>query len=113
MAALLGCPSAARARSSHLYSDRERGDGGAGGLYTLATSDMLAHAPRGTVPAMTGFTTLTQSLVYIAVNPIIGRAVQHFGNYDWVLVGRECGSCQGVFTGCYRLRRNVRQERPN
>jgi MFS family permease len=60
---------------------------GAGGLYTLATSDMLAHAPRGTVPAMTGFTTLTQSLVYIVINPIIGKTVQLFGNYDWVMIG--------------------------
>ncbi len=61
--------------------------GGAGGLYTLATADMLAHAPRGTVPIVSGFTTLTQSVVYIAINPIIGKLVEHFGNYHWVMVG--------------------------
>lgn len=60
---------------------------GAGGLYTLATSDMLTQAPRGTVPATTGITTLTQSLVYIAINPMIGKVVQHFGNYMWVMIG--------------------------
>jgi len=60
---------------------------GAGGLYTLATSDMLTQAPRGTVPATTGITTLTQSLVYIVINPIIGKVVQHFGNYMWVMLG--------------------------
>ncbi|HKQ70508.1 MAG TPA: MFS transporter [Polyangiaceae bacterium] len=60
---------------------------GAGGLYTLATSDMLAQAPRGTIPATTGITTLTQSLVYIAISPIIGKVVEHFGNYMWVMMG--------------------------
>ena len=61
--------------------------GGAGGLYTLATSDMLAFAPRGSVPATTGLTTLTQSLVYIIVSPIIGKLVELSGNYRWVMVG--------------------------
>jgi hypothetical protein len=60
---------------------------GAGGLYTLATSDMLVNAPRGTVPATTGMTTLTQSFVYIVVSPIIGKLVEHFGNYDWPMYG--------------------------
>jgi predicted MFS family arabinose efflux permease len=60
---------------------------GAGGLYTLATNDMLTQAPRGTVPATTGIATLTQSLVYIVVSPIIGKVVQHFGNYMWVMMG--------------------------
>jgi predicted MFS family arabinose efflux permease len=61
--------------------------GGAGGLYTLATSDMLAFAPRGSVPATTGVTTFTQSLVYIVVSPIIGKLVESSGNYRWVMVG--------------------------
>jgi MFS family permease len=60
--------------------------GGAGGLYTLATSDMLAHTPRRAIPVATGFTTLTQSLVYIVVSPIIGKLVEHFGNYRWVMI---------------------------
>ncbi len=60
---------------------------GAGGLYTLATSDMLAFAARGSVPVTTGFTTLTQSLVYIIVSPIIGKLVELSGNYHWVMVG--------------------------
>jgi ACS family hexuronate transporter-like MFS transporter len=60
---------------------------GAGGLYTLATSDMLAHARAGTIPLATGLTTVTQSLVYVIVSPIIGLAVERFGNYDWVMIG--------------------------
>jgi ACS family hexuronate transporter-like MFS transporter len=60
---------------------------GAGGLYTLATSDMLAFAARGSVPATTGMTTLMQSLVYIIVSPIIGKVVELSGNYRWVMVG--------------------------
>jgi predicted MFS family arabinose efflux permease len=60
---------------------------GAGGLYTLATSDMLAHTPRQSVPSTAGFTTLVQSLVYVVASPIIGKSVEYFGNYDWVMVG--------------------------
>jgi hypothetical protein len=60
---------------------------GAGGLYSLATTDMLAHAGRGTIPATTGLTTFTQSLVYITVSPIIGKMVVSFGSYQWVMVG--------------------------
>jgi predicted MFS family arabinose efflux permease len=60
---------------------------GAGGLYTLATSDLLSHTRAGTIPVATGLTTLTQSLAYIVVSPIIGKAVQHFGSYDGVMIG--------------------------
>jgi hypothetical protein len=60
---------------------------GSGGLYMLATSDILAHTGAGTVPVATGLTTITQSFVYIVVSPIIGKAVEHFGNYDWVMTG--------------------------
>jgi MFS family permease len=61
--------------------------GGAGGLYTLATSDMLALAPRGSVPATTGLTTVMQSFIYIIVSPIIGKMVETLGDYRWVMVG--------------------------
>lgn len=60
---------------------------GAGGLYTLATSDMLAHTPRQAVAAITGLTTVTQSAMYIVASPIIGKIVEQFGNYDWVMIG--------------------------
>jgi len=60
---------------------------GAGGLYTLATSDMLAHTPRQAVPATSGLTTVTQSLIYIIASPIIGKVVDHFGHYDWIMLG--------------------------
>lgn len=63
---------------------------GAGGLYTLATSDMLAHTPRQIVPSVAGLTTVTQSLVYIVASPIIGQVVEHFGSYDWVMTGAGC-----------------------
>ena len=48
---------------------------------------MLAHTPREAVPATSGLTTVTQSLVYIIASPIIGKVVEHFGNYDWVMLG--------------------------
>jgi predicted MFS family arabinose efflux permease len=60
---------------------------GTGGLYTLATSDMLAHTPRQAVPATSGLTTVTQSLVYIVASPIIGKVVEHCGHYHWIMLG--------------------------
>jgi ACS family hexuronate transporter-like MFS transporter len=59
---------------------------GAGGLYTLATNDMLSHAPTGKVAPTSSFTTLTQSLIYIIISPIIGRVVEVFGSYRWVMI---------------------------
>ena len=60
---------------------------GAGGLYTLATSDMLAHTPRVLITSTAGFTTFVQSLVYVVASPIIGKSVEVFGNYQWVMLG--------------------------
>jgi ACS family D-galactonate transporter-like MFS transporter len=60
---------------------------GAGGLYTLSSSDMLAHATRQAVPSIASVTTIMQSIIYILAAPLIGKAVQHFGNYHWVMVG--------------------------
>jgi len=59
---------------------------GSGGLYTLATSDMLARAPRGTVPMTTAVTTLTQSIVYMVANPLIGHSVERTGSYRLAFV---------------------------
>jgi ACS family hexuronate transporter-like MFS transporter len=60
---------------------------GAGGLYTLATSDMLAHTPRPMVASTAGITTFAQSLVYIIASPIFGKCIQVSGHYDWVMIG--------------------------
>jgi MFS family permease len=60
---------------------------GAGGLYTLATNDMLSQAPPGKVAPTSSFTTLTQSLIYIIVSPVIGRVVEVQGSYRWILIG--------------------------
>jgi ACS family hexuronate transporter-like MFS transporter len=87
MALLIGCMPMARSYGPAVcIAIASVAMAGAGGLYTLATSDMLVNAPRGTVPATTGLTTLTQSLVYILVSPLIGKLVEHFGNYDWPLL---------------------------
>lgn len=60
---------------------------GAGGLYTLATSDMLAHTPRPLVASTAGMTTFAQSLIYIVASPILGKCVQISGHYHWVMIG--------------------------
>jgi predicted MFS family arabinose efflux permease len=81
---------------------------GAGGLYSLATSDMLSYAGRGTIPATTGLTTFTQSLVYITVSPIIGNLVHHFGSYRWVMIGAGLWAIPGC---AYWLIRSWRDQR--
>ncbi len=69
---------------------------GAGGLYTLATNDMLSQAPTGKVAPTSSFTTLTQSLIYIVVSPIIGRVVEVFGSYRWIMIAAGLWA----FPGC-------------
>ena len=89
---------------------------GAGGLYSLATSDMLAHAGRGTIPATTGLTTFTQSLVYILVSPIIGNVVVRSGSYDWVMIGAGLWAIPGCLywlIAASKDRRGVAASRPS
>jgi hypothetical protein len=69
---------------------------GAGGLYTLATNDMLSQAPTGKVAPPSSFTPLTQSLIYIVVSPVIGRVVEVFGSYHWIMIGAGLWA----FPGC-------------
>ena len=69
---------------------------GAGGLYTLATNDMLSQAPTGKVASTSSFTTLTQSLMYIVIGPVIGRFVEIAGSYHWVMIAAG----MWVFPGC-------------
>jgi ACS family hexuronate transporter-like MFS transporter len=69
---------------------------GAGGLYTLATNDMLSQAPAGKVAPTSSFTTLTQSLIYIVVSPIIGRVVEVSGSYRWIMIAAGLWA----FPGC-------------
>jgi predicted MFS family arabinose efflux permease len=82
---------------------------GAGGLYTLATSDMLAHTPRQAAAATTAFTTVTQSLIYVIASPIIGWSVEHFGNFNWIMIGAgiwvlPCSMCWLADTFVHRER---------
>ncbi len=68
---------------------------GGGGLYALATTEMMARVPSSQVSAAGGLTAAAQSLAYIVASPLIGRSVQASGNYTaaflaltaWVIPG--------------------------
>jgi ACS family hexuronate transporter-like MFS transporter len=68
---------------------------GGGGLYALATTEMMARVPSSQVSAAGGLTAAAQSLAYIIASPLIGRSVQASGNYTpaflaltaWVIPG--------------------------
>jgi ACS family hexuronate transporter-like MFS transporter len=70
---------------------------GGGGLFALATTEMMARVPSRQVSAAGGITAAAQSLAYIVANPLIGRSIQSSGSYTsaflvltaWVLPG--CG----------------------
>lgn len=57
---------------------------GGGGVYTIATSDLLARMPANCVSFAAGILACAQSLAYIIVFPLIGRAVDRTGSYDAV-----------------------------
>jgi MFS transporter, ACS family, hexuronate transporter len=69
---------------------------GAGGLYTLATNDMLSQAPAEKVASTSSFTTLTQSLIYIVISPVIGRVVEISGSYRSIMIAAGLWA----FPGC-------------
>ena len=57
---------------------------GGGGMYTIATSDLLSRMPPTAVSFAAGLLACAQSLAYVIIFPLIGRAVDQLGNYDAV-----------------------------
>jgi len=68
---------------------------GAGIIYTLTTADMLARLPPHLIAAGSGLMASAQSLSLIIANPLIGRSIDHFHDYNvaalalggWVIPG--------------------------
>jgi MFS transporter, ACS family, hexuronate transporter len=68
---------------------------GAGAMYALITSDLLARMPAGSLSFASGILAGAQSVALFIVNPLIGRAVDRLGSYDaaavalgvWVIPG--------------------------
>ena len=85
---------------------------GAGGLYTLATNDMLSQAPAGKVAPTSSFTTLTQSLIYIIISPIIGKVVEVFGSYRWVMIAAGLWTFPGCLYWFFQAWRSSRTSEP-
>jgi ACS family hexuronate transporter-like MFS transporter len=69
--------------------------GGGAAVYTIVTSDMLGRMPLRSVSSAAGILAGAQSLALIISGPLIGRALDHFGDYRvistalavWVLPG--------------------------
>jgi cyanate permease len=68
---------------------------GGGGLFSLATAEMMAQVPATRISAAGGITAAVQSLAYIVANPLIGLSVDHSKSYTpiflaltaWVIPG--------------------------
>jgi ACS family hexuronate transporter-like MFS transporter len=60
---------------------------GSGGLYSMCTSDLLARMPPECVSTAGGIVAGAQSIALIALGPIVGAIVGHYGHYDGVAVG--------------------------
>jgi hypothetical protein len=59
---------------------------GGGGLYALATADMLARVPPKVVSSAGGICAAAQSIAHIIANPLIGRSVKAWGSYTPILI---------------------------
>ena len=59
---------------------------GGGGLYTLLTSDMMSRVDPRRASASGGLTAAAQSLVYVALNPLVGRAIDRTRSFDGSMV---------------------------
>ncbi len=60
---------------------------GGGGLFALATTDMMARVSPRQVSAAGGITAAAQSLAYIVANLLIGPSVQISGTYTPAFLG--------------------------
>jgi MFS transporter, ACS family, hexuronate transporter len=59
---------------------------GGGGLFALATTEMLARVSPSRISAAGGITAAAQSLAYIIANPLIGRSVEATKSYTQAFV---------------------------
>lgn len=59
---------------------------GGAGIFAIVTADMIARVGAPLAATAGGITAAAQSLAYIAANPLIGRAVDAWGEYDLVMV---------------------------
>ena len=59
---------------------------GGGGLYTVLTADMMARIDPARVSTAGGLTAAAQSLVYVVLNPVVGRWVDRTHSFDGSLV---------------------------
>jgi ACS family hexuronate transporter-like MFS transporter len=59
---------------------------GGGGMYVLATADMVARTAPGRVSQAGGYTAAAQSLAHIVAGPLIGLSVERTHSFDTALV---------------------------
>lgn len=69
---------------------------GAGGIYALATADMLSRVPADRVAAAGGITAAAQSLALIVAFPLIGAVAQSEGSYALAALGLAVWVVPGV-----------------
>jgi hypothetical protein len=55
---------------------------GGGGLYTLLTSDMMTRVDPARVSMSGGLTAAAQSLIYVFLNPLVGRWIDRTHSFD-------------------------------
>ncbi len=60
---------------------------GGGAMYTIVTADMMSRMAAESVSVAGGLIAAGQSMAVILANPLIGRAVDHFHDYDVVTWG--------------------------
>lgn len=60
---------------------------GSGGLYSICTADLMSRMPAECVSTAGGIVAGAQSVALIALGPLIGAVVGHYGHYDGVAIG--------------------------
>ena len=60
---------------------------GGGGIYVLATADMLARVPLRSTSSAGGMTAAAQSLAHIVASPLVGMAIDRTHGYGTALFG--------------------------
>lgn len=73
---------------------------GGGGLYTLLTADMMSRIDPARVSAAGGLTAAAQSLVYVVLNPVVGRWIDTSHSFDGSIVMLAAVAVPGAIAWC-------------
>jgi hypothetical protein len=84
---------------------------GGGGVYAIATADMLQRVGPGEISAASGLTAAAQSITYVVLHPLIGGHVDATGSFTLVAIALGAWVAPGSIVWILHTTRDVGEGR--